>query len=143
MVAISQTNRSPPASPVRRLWTGRESLERQVRMRTARRTMSSFCKDDSLAFLRRNNATRAVVCPFLAAPDIPYSQDAEESRRPQKVRQNSEVESPPARRAADRPGIGGTAESRDQSRRCRSRLGYRPTAAARQFKGPALRRRSR
>ena len=91
---------------------------------------------------------RGSVCPFMSAGLIPYSPHGEEPRHSQKARQNPEIEGAKfqgveARRAADRAGAGGTAQSRDQSRRKRHRLVHRIAAAAGQFLGPPLRRRSR
>src|SRR5260370_21342691 len=69
------------------------------------------------------------ICPFLVIGPAPYCRHGKESRPSEKARQNSEIESTPPRRAADRAGAGGTAQSRDQSRRCRSWFRHRTAAA--------------
>ncbi len=79
----------------------------------------------------------------MSAGLIPYSPHGEETRHSQKARQNPEIQGAPARRAADRAGAGGTAQSRDQPRRCRHGFRHRPAAAAGQFEGPPRRRRGR
>ena len=66
------------------------------------------------------------------------SQSPAEPRSPRR-----QIPRPSARRAADRAGAGGIAQSRDQPRRCRNGLGHRPAAAAGQFLGPPRRRRGR
>src|SRR6266480_4111167 len=58
----------------------------------------------------------------MSAVTVPYSPDGEESRQSQKARQNSKIQGASARCAADRAGAGGTAQSRDQSRRGWSRI---------------------
>src|SRR5258705_4410812 len=58
----------------------------------------------------------------MSAVTAPYSTDGEESKTSQKARQNSEIQGASARRAADRAGAGGTAQSRDQPRRGWSRI---------------------
>ena len=68
--------------------------------------------------------------PFSRCLTHPIFAHGEETRHSQKARQNPEIQSAPARRAADRAGAGGTAQSRDQPRRCRHGLGHRPAAAA-------------
>ena len=63
----------------------------------------------------------------MSAGLIPYSPHGEEPRHSQKAHENPEIEGAKfqgveARRAADRAGAGGTAQSRDQPRRCRARF---------------------
>src|ERR1700723_128926 len=87
-------------------------------------------------------------CSFIARGLIPYSGHGEEPRHSEKTRKSSEIENAQfkgveAGRAADRAGFGGIAQSRDQSRRKRSRLLHRIASAAGQFLGSPLRRRSR
>src|SRR6266550_3116606 len=91
-------------------------------------------KDEATAL---ENALRA-VCPFMSAVTVPYSPDGEESRPSQKAGQNSKIQGASARRAADRAGAGGTAQSRDQSRRSRAWLRHRIAAAAGQLERPPL-----
>src|SRR5258708_34800117 len=87
--------------------------------------------------------TVRAFCPFMSAVTVPYSPDGEESKQSQKAGQNSEIESASSRRAADRAGAGGTAQPRDQPRRCWPWLRHRIAAAAGQFERPPLRRRGR
>src|SRR5258706_2127628 len=61
-------------------------------------------------------------CPFMSAVTVPYSHHGEETKQSQKAGQNSEIQGASARRAADRAGAGGTAQSRDQPRRSGSRI---------------------
>src|SRR5260370_41276687 len=61
-------------------------------------------------------------CPFMSAVTVPYSHHGEETKSSQKARQNSEIQGASARRAANRAGAGGTAQSRDQPRRSGSRI---------------------
>src|SRR6476660_8456223 len=70
------------------------------------------------------------LCPFMSAGLVPYSPHGEESRQSQKALENPEIQSAPARRAADRAGTGGTAQSSDQPRRERPWLRHRIAAAA-------------
>src|SRR3954454_11920885 len=60
---------------------------------------------------------RRSICPFTAAGLIPYSAYGEDPAKSQKADQNPEIQGAPAGGAADRAGTGGTAQSRDQSRR--------------------------
>src|SRR5258705_11551551 len=58
----------------------------------------------------------------MSAVTVPYSHHGEETKSSQKARQNSEIQGASARRAANRAGAGGTAQSRDQPRRSGSRI---------------------
>src|SRR6266436_1636331 len=58
----------------------------------------------------------------MSAVTVPYSHHDEETKSSQKARQNSEIQGASARRAANRAGAGGTAQSRDQPRRSGSRI---------------------
>ncbi|MGY4598600.1 hypothetical protein ACVWXL_006346 [Bradyrhizobium sp. GM22.5] len=83
----------------------------------------------------------------------PYSEHGEETCILRKIRQipqgqgsereGAEFQGVSPRRAADRAGVGRVAQSRDQSRRCRARIGHRTAAAAGQFARSPLRRRGR
>ena len=87
-----------------------------------------------LPFSRRR--TRPIFRPWRRIPTLP--KNPAKPRNPKR-----QVQGVAARRAADRAGAGGTAQSRDQPRRCRHGLGHRPAAAAGQFLGPPRRRRGR
>ena len=86
--------------------------------------------------------------PFLAAELVPYSDHGQAPRRFEEIRQNCQIQGAKfqgvaAGRPADRAGAGGTAQSRDQSRRKRHRLLHRIAATAGQFLGSPLGRRGR
>jgi hypothetical protein len=72
----------------------------------------------------------AGFCSFMCAGLIPYSDHGEASKHSKKARQNPQIPGASAGRAADRAGVGGTAQSRDQPRRKRHRLFHRIAAAA-------------
>src|SRR6266566_5565821 len=72
----------------------------------------------------------------MSAVTVPYSPDGEESRQSEKAGENSEIQGASARRAADRAGAGGTAQSRDQSRRSRSRIHNGHTLRKRKYPPP-------
>src|SRR5260370_38462433 len=60
--------------------------------------------------------------PVMSAVTVTYSDHGEETKSSQKARQNSEIQGASARRAANRAGAGGTAQSLDQPRRSGSRI---------------------
>ncbi len=122
--------------------------------------MLHFARNDALPSLaaadncrQRNGPSRpqfqqGLIDPFLRRGLHPYCGHGEQPRPSEKARKNPEIEGAEfqgvaARRAADRAGAGGTAQSRHQPRRKRPRLVDRPAAAAGQFARPPFRRRGR
>src|ERR1019366_9972536 len=95
-----------------------------------------------------NSKLSARDASFAGMVKAPYCGYGEASRPSEKARQIPEIQSAEfqgveARRAADRAGVGGTAQSRDQPRRKRHWLVHRIAAAAGQFLGSPLGRRGR